>query len=231
MLDYLAAGWGWQFLKAIGTSLTVAAFSFSLSMLIGVLGTLLSRSGLRGSAAVVNLYTYIFRSLPDILLLILIFYSIDGFLQKLLILLPGMGSAKISPYVPAIASTSIVLGAYATELFKAGWAGIPRGQYEACWALGLTRLKALILIILPQVYRKIIPHLGSLCLISMKETALLSIIGIPDIVRTASLGARSTGSPFTFYGIGIVIFVMFAVTVSRLFSWLEQRARQSAAGL
>ncbi|MCP1200536.1 ABC transporter permease subunit [Notoacmeibacter sp. MSK16QG-6] len=228
MLDYLTSGWGLQFLRAIGTSLTVAALSFVFCILIGILCTLLSRNDFRGSASLVNLYTYVFRSLPDILLLILIFYSLDGAIQSLLNRLPGSSDIRLNAYVPAIMSTSIVLGAYATELFKAGWADIPKGQFEAGQALGFTRVQSLVLVILPQVYRKIIPHLGSLSLISMKETALLSVIGIPDIVRTASIGARSTGSPFVFYGIAIAIFVIFAILCSRVFAYLESRARAGA---
>ncbi len=230
MIDYLASGWGLQFLSAIGTSLTVAALSFLFCVLIGILCTLFARSGFRGSAGLVSLYTYVFRSLPDILLLILIFYTLDGAIQALLRLMPGMSGVRLSAYVPAVISTSIVLGAYATELFRAGWADIPQGQHEAGRSLGFTTLQSLALIILPQVYRKIIPHLGSLCLISLKETALLSIIGIPDIVRTASLGARSTGSPFVFYGIAIAIFVIFAILCSRIFAHLEHRVRHDRAG-
>ena len=76
-----------------------------------------------------------------------------------------------------------------------------------------------------------IPHLSSLWLISMKETALLSIIGISDIVRIASLGARSTGAPFTFYGIAIAIFIVFAFLSAKLFHRLERRSRQSIGGV
>ncbi len=230
LIDYLMSGWGLQFLSAIGTSLTVAALSFVFCIVIGILCTLFARSGFRGSVALVNLYTYIFRSLPDILLLILIFYTLDGAIQALMRLVPGMADVRLSAYVPAVMSTSIVLGAYATELFRAGWADIPLGQHEAGRSLGFSPFQTLALIILPQVYRKIIPHLGSLCLISMKETALLSIIGIPDIVRTASIGARSTGSPFIFYGIAIAIFVTFAILCSRIFAHLERSARQGWAG-
>lgn len=231
MLEYLEAGWGWQFARAFGVSLMVAIFSFAFSMLIGIVLTIFARSPLKGAAFVVRLYTYIFRSLPDILLLILIFYTADGMLNSLLSIIPGMSHIKVSPLVPGIMSTSIVLGAYSTELFKAGWADIPAGQHEAGRALGFSGLQSLGLIILPQVYRKMIPHLSSLWLISMKETALLSIIGISDIVRIASLGARSTGAPFTFYGIAIAIFIVFAFVSAKLFHRLERRSRQSMGGV
>ncbi|NKC23319.1 hypothetical protein HED50_21710 [Ochrobactrum oryzae] len=120
MLEYLEAGWGWQFARAFGVSLMVAIFSFAFSMLIGIVLTIFARSPLKGAAFVVRLYTYIFRSLPDILLLILIFYTADGMLNSLLSIIPGMSHIKVSPLVPGIMSTSIVLGAYSTELFKAG---------------------------------------------------------------------------------------------------------------
>lgn len=231
MLGYLAAGWGWQFANAFGISILAAISSFFFSMLIGIGLTLFSRAPIPGSRAIVNSYTYVFRSLPDILLLLLIFYTLDGVFQAALSAFSGGASIRLSPLVPAIMSTSIVLGAYATELFKAGWADIPAGQHEAGQALGLTRLQALVLVILPQVYSKIIPHLGALWLISMKETALLSIIGISDIVRVASIGARSTGAPFVFYGIGIIIFVVFAAVSARVFKHLERRSQVTAGGI
>ena len=227
MLDFLVAGWGWQFAKAFGVSITAATFSYVFSLLIGISCTLFSRSRLRLAPAIVNVYTYVFRSLPDILLLILIFYTIDGLLQSLLEHISGGARVRLSPLLPAIISTSIVLGAYATELFRAGWSDIPQGQHEAGQALGLSKFQSIILVILPQVFRKIIPHLGALWLIAMKETALLSIIGISDIVRVTSLGARSTHSPFTFYGMGIAIFVLFAIVSSRAFKYLEGKSRQS----
>jgi len=231
MLEYLNAGWGWQFAKGLGASLFVAFSSFLLSILIGICCTLVARSGFRASRHLVNLYTYAFRSLPDVLLLILIFYSLDGALASVLQLLPATGQVKISPFLPAILSAAIVLGAYATEVFRAGWADIAPGQHEAGHSLGLSRLQSFGLIILPQVYHKIIPYLGVLLLISMKETALLSIVGIPDIVRTASIGARSTGAPFVFYGVAIAVFVAFAILTSALFKRLEGRSRQYMGGI
>jgi polar amino acid transport system permease protein/octopine/nopaline transport system permease protein len=152
MLGYLAAGWGWQFANAFGISILAAISSFFFSMLIGIGLTLFSRAPIPGSRAIVNSYTYVFRSLPDILLLLLIFYTLDGVFQAALSAFSGGASIRLSPLVPAIMSTSIVLGAYATELFKAGWADIPAGQHEAGQALGLTRLQSLLLVILPQVH-------------------------------------------------------------------------------
>jgi polar amino acid transport system permease protein/octopine/nopaline transport system permease protein len=227
MLEYLEAGWGWQFARAFGVSLTVAVLSFAFCILIGIGLTITARSRLWGAAAIIKLYTYIFRSLPDILLLLLIFYTADGIINGALATIPGMSHLTVNPLVPGIMSTSIVLGAYSTELFKASWADIPPGQNEAGRALGFSAFQSLALIILPQVYRKMIPYLSSLWLISMKETALLSIIGISDIVRTASIGARSTGAPFTFYGIAIAIFIVFAFASAKLFHRLEKRSRRS----
>jgi polar amino acid transport system permease protein/octopine/nopaline transport system permease protein len=227
MLEHLGNGWGSQFAKALGLSIGVAVFSFIFSIVIGILLTLFSRTRIPGAAALVNVYTYVFRSLPDILLLILIFYTVDGALNGFLNLLPGMSHVTVSPLVPGIVSTSIVLGAYSTELFKAGWADIPPGQSEAGRSLGFTAFQTLALIVLPQVYRKMIPHLSSLWLISMKETALLSIIGISDVVRVASIGARSTGSPIGFYGVAILIFIVFAFVSSKLFYRLEKRSRSA----
>lgn len=227
MLEYLEAVWGWQFARAFGISLTVAVFSFAFSIVIGITLAILTNSRIWGAAFIIKVYTYVFRSLPDILLLILIFYTADGIINGVLSIIPAMAHIKVSPLVPGILSTSIVLGAYSTELFKAGWADIPAGQHEAGRALGFSGLQSLGLIILPQVYRKMIPHLSSLWLISMKETALLSIIGISDIVRIASIGARSTGAPFTFYGMAILMFIIFAFLSAKLFDRLEKRARQS----
>lgn len=231
MLSYLEQGWGHQFVNAFGMSFSIAVISFIFSIIIGINATLLATSRIRFAAAIVKFYTYLFRSLPGILLLLLIFYTADSLIQSLLQFLTETTDVNVSPVVPAVLSTSIVLGAYATELFKAGWADITAGQHEAGRALGFTRFQSLALIILPQIYRKVLPHLGSLWLISMKETALLSIIGIPDIVRIASLGARSTGAPFTFYGIAITIFIAFAFASSRVFSYLEGRSHRSMGAI
>ncbi|KSV66852.1 hypothetical protein N183_32870 [Sinorhizobium sp. Sb3] len=231
MLEYLSSGWGLQFMRAFATSITAAVFSFSLSILIGIALSLWAGSRFKGASTLVKTYTYIFRSLPDILLLILLFYSIDGFIQSAVKFAFGTPDIRISPLVPGIIATSIVLGAYSTELLKAGWAEIPAGQNEAARSLGLSGLQSLLLITMPQVYRKMIPHFGSLWLISMKETALLSVIGISDVVRTASLGARSTGAPFTFYGIAIFIFIAFAVASSKVFRRLEIKSRRTAGAV
>jgi len=230
MHEYISSGWIWQFARAFGTSLTAATLSYGFSIAIGIALSLWSASRFFGAPTLVKTYTYVFRSLPDVLLLILLFYSIDSVIQALVKFVTGAPSFRVSPLVPGILSTAIVLGAYSTELFKAGWADIPKSQHEAARSLGLSGIQSVLLVILPQVYRKMIPHLGSLWLVSMKETALLSIIGIPDIVRTASLAARSTGKPFTFYGIAILLFILFAFASSKLFHRLERSSRRAMGG-
>ena len=110
---------------------------------------------------------------------------------------------------------------------QSAFKAIPRGQYEGGYALGLHHGQTMRLVILPQMIRIALPGLGNLWMILLKDTALVSAIGLPDILRQTGIAAKVTKQAFFFYGLACILFLVLAILSSFIFSWIENRARRA----
>jgi len=117
----------------------------------------------------------------------------------------------------------VVFAAYASEVFVAAFTAIPRGQYEGAAALGLGRRQTLRLVILPQLIRVALPGLSNLWLILLKETSLVSVIGLSDLLRQSSIAARVSRQAFLFYLIACLIYLALAMLSSIAFNRIERK--------
>jgi len=117
-----------------------------------------------------------------------------------------------------------VFSSYASEVFLSAFRAIPHGQYEGGYALGLSRWQTLRLVVLPQLVRIALPGLSNLWLILLKDTALVSVIGLSDIIRQTSIAARVTKQAFLFFGIACLIYLALAILSSFAFAAIERWA-------
>ena len=130
---------------------------------------------------------------------------------------------QINPFLAGTITIGFIFGAYMTETFRGAILAVPRGQIEAAYAYGMTRLQMFIRILLPQMIRHAIPGFGNNWLVMVKTTALVSIIGLDDMVRKAALAAWATRMPFTFYVVvAINYLIITSISVTAL-KWLEDR--------
>lgn len=226
MLDL--QGYEASILKGALLTIEVAVLSLLLAMLLGMLGALAKMAPYRWARAIATLYTTIIRGIPDLVLMMLIFFGgqillnnglswFNEFINQWLTArdpnhewvayLPDY--VDISPFVAGVLTIGFIFGAYMAETFRGAILAVDKGELEAAKAYGMSAAMSFRRILLPQMIRHAIPGFGNNWLVLLKTTALVSIIGLEDMVRISSLAAGSTKMPFTFYMAVAIIFLFF----------------------
>jgi len=222
LLAFSPPGWGATLLAGLANSLIIALGAYSLGLVIGLCGAFGKLYGGEVIKDVLGIYTTIVRAVPELVLILFLFYAFTGMLNGLL-LDWGYDRVVISPLLTGIAVLAVVQGAYSTEVLRGAILAVPKGQAEAALAYALPRRLVLWRIVLPQMIRHAIPGFSNNWLIMLKASALVSIIGLDDMVHRAGLAAASTRSPFTFYVAVALIYLALTTVSIFLLSRLEAR--------
>ncbi|WP_421781777.1 ABC transporter permease [Kiloniella litopenaei] len=220
------AGWAQQFGRALVTTCLLAICGFVLALVLGSLGAVAQVRGGCISRYISIAYVECVRGIPEILLILFIYYG-GGALITTFAKLLGYGSrVDFDAFTAGILALGFVSGGFAVEILRAAWGAVPRGQSECAAALGLRPVKAFVLVIAPQMLRIALPPLGNLWVTTVKETALISVIGLSDMVRIANVGAGATGQPFVFYAVVGLLFLALAHVSNLVISHVEMRQRR-----
>lgn len=203
-------------LEGLRITLSVALVSLAVACVFGLLGAVAKLSASPVLRAVAGAYTTVIRALPDLLLMLIVFYGGQIMLNRLAAS-QGWGYLDVNAFVAGTVTLGFVFGAYLTETFRGAILAIPRGQAEAGHAIGMTRGQVLRDIVIPQMIRHAIPGFTNNWLVLLKATALVSIIGLDDMVHRASLASAATREPFTFYAlIGAIYLAVTTVSILAL---------------
>jgi polar amino acid transport system permease protein len=203
-------------LRGLRNTLILSFFSILCGALLGLFVCLVRLYALRPLRLVAIVYIDIFRAMPMLVILILIYYA-----------LPFLG-VRFSSWTSAILAFSLVMGAYSAEVFRAGVEGVPRGQFEASAALGLPFLLTLRRVILPQAMRAIIPPMTGNCVSMFKDTSLASTVALPELLNEATNSQALYANPSPLI-MAAIIYVIFLWPMVRLVSVMEQRLKASRA--
>lgn len=225
MFDLLSLGpngWGDEILAGIWVTLSLAIATLPLGLAIGFFIALAKNSEEASLRNAANIYTTIFRGLPELLTLFIIFYGLPLVIRQVQGLFVEDPQLAINSFVAGMIALGVVFSSYASEVFLSAFKGIPQGQYEAGKALGLKRLQTMRLIIIPQLIRLALPGLSNLWLVLLKDTALVSVIGLSDILRQTQIAARVTKEPFLFFGTACLIYLIFSIISSIGLSKIER---------
>ncbi len=209
-------------LEGLRSTLLFSAASLSMACLFGLIGAGAKLSNSRVANVLADAYTTLIRGLPELVLLLLIFYGGQIMINKLADR-AGLGYIDINPFIAGTLTLGFIFGAYLTETFRGAILAIPRGQMEAGRAYGMSRSLILRRIILPQMVRHAIPGFTNNWLVMIKATALLSIIGLDDMVHRANLASAATREPFTFYATIAGLYLAVTTVSILLLGWLERR--------
>jgi arginine/ornithine transport system permease protein len=216
-------GYGLSILEGTLLTIEVSLASLAISMLLGILGALAKLSSSRPMQLAAETYTTIIRGIPDLVLMLLIFFGGQVFINQMAPLVGYEDYIDINPFMAGVSTIGFIFGAYMTETFRGAMLAVPRGQIEAAHAYGMRRGQTFMRIMLPQMIRHAIPGFGNNWLVLVKTTALVSIIGLDDMVRKAALAAGATRMPFTFYiVVAINYLIITSISVTAL-KWLENR--------
>jgi arginine/ornithine transport system permease protein len=216
-------GYGPSILEGTLLTIEVSLVSLAVSMLLGILGALSKLSASRPLQAAAQTYTTIIRGIPDLVLMLLVFFGGQVFINQVG---PWVGYDEyidINPFMAGASTIGFIFGAYMTETFRGAILAVPKGQIEAACAYGMTRWQTFTRILMPQMIRHAIPGFGNNWLVLIKTTALVSIIGLDDMVRKASLAAGATRMPFTFYFAVAVNYLVITTVSVYILKWLEKR--------
>ncbi|WP_038172685.1 ABC transporter permease [Vibrio pacinii] len=240
MLDL--QGYEASILKGAVVTIEVALLSLILAMILGMLGALAKMAPYRWARAIATLYTTVIRGIPDLVLMMLIFFGGQILLNNSLYAInetlnEWFASSDpshewtaylpdyidVSPFIAGVLTIGFIFGAYMAETFRGAIMAVDKGELEAAKAYGMSSVMAFRRILLPQMVRHALPGFGNNWLVLLKTTALVSIIGLEDMVRVSSLAAGSTKMPFTFYMAVAIIFLFFTSVSTGFLKIIERK--------
>lgn len=194
-----------------GSLLTVAVSLASLAVatLLGLVGAAAKLSGRGPLVWAGTLYTTVVRGIPELLLLLLIFYGGAIGLNHLAELWGNQEGVDLDPFVAGVLTIGFIYGAYMTETFRGAILAIPRGQMEAAWAFGMGRFQTFRRITLPQMVRYALPSFTNNWLVLIKATALVSLIGLQDMTYLAKQSSAAVREPFAFFLFAAGLYLVF----------------------
>lgn len=221
MLDL--QGYGPALLSGAVLTVEAALASAALAVVLGMLGASAKLSRSRALRALAEVYTTLIRGVPDLVLMLLVFFGGQVLVNQVATLVGYEGYVDVSPFVAGVGTIGFIYGAYMTETFRGAILAVPAGQLEAGHAFGMGRAQVFTQILLPQMIRHALPGIGNNWLVLLKATALLSVLGLDDVLRKAGLAAGATREPFTFYVTVALIYLALTTVSVLVLGWLERR--------
>jgi arginine/ornithine transport system permease protein len=206
-------------LLTVGVSLA----ALLVAIVLGLIGAAAKLSGRPVAVAVATVYTTLVRGIPELVLMLLIFYGGTIGLNNLLEALGSQRTVDINPFAAGVLTIGFIYGAYMTETFRGAILSIPHGQMEAAWAFGMGRLQTFLRITLPQMVRYALPGFTNNWLVLIKATALVSLIGLHEMTYLAKQASSATREPFTFYLFAAGLFLVYTSVSLWALRWLERR--------
>jgi len=229
LLSFGPDGWGDEIASGVIVTVTLALATLPFGLLLGFIMALAKDSTEPALRRAAEIYTTIFRGLPELLTLFIVFYGGQILLRQIAGLFVDRPTIEIGSFGAGMFALGLVFSSYASEVFVSAFKGIEPGQYEAGFALGLTRSQTMRLVILPQLIRLALPALSNLWMILLKDTALVSVIGLADTLRQAGIAARVTKEAFLFFGLACLIYLVLAIISSVFLGSIERWSKRGEA--
>jgi len=229
LLSYGPDGWGDELLAGAWITISIALATVPFGLALGLAVALAKRSRSPILRALSTLYTTIFRGVPELLTLYVIYFGFQMLLQKLWTALGFTSNLEISPFLAGMVALGVVLAAFSAEVWLGALNSIQKGQREAASALGLSKWQAFRLVVFPQLMRVALPGLGNNWMVLLKETSLVSVITLQDTMFIATRANVVTKEPFLFFGVAALIYLVFSVLSTWGFGKLEARANRGHA--
>ncbi|WP_054025221.1 amino acid ABC transporter permease [Bacillus sp. FJAT-28004] len=209
---FLAEYWP-IFLRGALVTLELSFFGVALGTLLGVLFALMRISSFWPIKFIASAYIEIIRGTPMLVQIFIIHFGLTGL------------GINFSPFVSGVVALTINSSAYMAEVFRAGIEAIDKGQAEAARSLGLSKGMALRYIVLPQAFRNMLPAIGNEFIIIIKDSSLISVIGIAELMYNARTVQSVTFSPMEPLLVACALYFIMTFTLSRLLAVLERKLR------
>lgn len=215
----------WVILHGSLLTVGVSLLALLVAVIFGLAGAAAKLSGKPVLVGLATLYSTIIRGIPDLVLMLLVFYGGTIGINTLLEKLGLEATVDIDPFMAGVLTIGFIYGAYMTETFRGAILAIPKGQMEAAWAFGMNRFQTFMRITLPQMVRYALPGFTNNWLVLIKATALVSLIGLQEMTYLAKQASAATRSPFVFFMFTGALFLVY--TSVSLFVLKKVNARYS----
>jgi polar amino acid transport system permease protein len=227
-MDLLAwdpPGWGRNLFYGVISTLQISFLAYALGLIIGLLGARGKLSGGKVTRRLLDWYTTIVRSVPELLLIVILFYTgTQGF--NALLASFGYGPVRVNGFIAAVAVLGVVQGAYSTEVLRGAIKAIPIGQIEAGRAYGMSPFLLFRRITLPAMLPYAIPGLSNLWLNATKDSALISVVGYLELTKITQQAAGGTKWYFTFYAVAAALYLVISLVSLQAFGALDRYVRR-----
>jgi len=228
-LSYGESGWGDELLAGLWITVTLFLSTLPIGLILGFLIALAKRSKNPLLRLFANAYTTVFRGVPELLTLFIIFYGGQMALQWFVELFSDTITVDLNAFFAGMIALGFVFSAYASETFLSALNAVSTGQSEAARALGLGRIRTMQKVVFPQLLRHALPGLSNLSLILQKETALVSILALDELLRHTQLAVGATKEPILFFSVACGLYVVLAFLSSLLIKQLENWTERGQA--
>jgi octopine/nopaline transport system permease protein len=222
LLSFGQGGWGGMLLIGALMTIAVATGAFVAGLVFGALSALAARSKRLPLLSLSLAYTTVVRGIPELLIIYLFFFGSGSIVMAIARRAFGYeGYIEVNAFTIGVVAVGAISGAYSSEVIRGAIASVPQGQLEAAVALGLRRWLVITRILFPQALRIALPGLNNVWQLTLKDTALISVTGLAEIMRSANIAAGVTREPFTFYVAAAVVYLLITWGSSRLFMRAE----------
>jgi His/Glu/Gln/Arg/opine family amino acid ABC transporter permease subunit len=225
LLGWGVKGWSDELARGLLLTIQISVCSYFVAFLLGLLGAGAKLSGSKILYRIGDLYTTLVRAIPELLLIILIYYAGSSALKALLLGIGLVGeNFQVNAFAAVVAALGLIYGAYLTDVLRGAIQAIPKGQVEAARAYGMHAPLRFRRIIFPQMIRFAIPGMGNQWLNITKDSALVSVVGAFELLKNASIAASATKEYLFFYSIAAFIFLCLTIVSMIVLTRVEKRA-------
>lgn len=219
-------GWGDEIMAGLMVTVRLALTTLPVGLLLGFLIAALSLSQNRVGRAVGFGYTTMMRGIPEILTLFIVYNGLGLLVNRIAGAISPGTTIELSPFIAGVIALSLVFAAFAAEVLRGAFQSVPTGQVEAGRAIGMNPRQVFWRVKLPQLWRFALPGLGNLWMNLLKDTALVSVIALDDLMRASKVAVGVTKAPFTFYLVACLIYWVMCLLSEFVLQRMETRANR-----
>lgn len=227
IISFAEGGWGKALLAATLMTIAVAVCGYLLGAIIGVFAAWGKISGGRSVRILADAYTTVLRGIPDLLVIFLIYFGGSALVTSIGRMFGAQGFVGFPNFIAGTIAIAVCCGAHHTEVFRGAFKAVNAGEIEAARSCGMNLWLRFRRIVAPLTFRYSIAGLSNVWLVVLKESALISVVGLTELMRQSQIGAGSTGLPFDFYLVAAVIYLIISSGSSAILHWAQIRAMRS----
>jgi len=222
LLAYGDTGWGDELFFATLMTIAVAMTAIFIGFLLAGIFASFKLSNIRILNLIGSFYTTVFRGVPELLVIYLFFFGSSGAVMYVAKIFGYDGYIEVSAFLTGAISIGIISGAYSTEVFRGAIQSINRGQFEGVRSSRLKKKIYYYKVIIPQMLRLALPNISNVWQITLKDTSLISVTGLVEIMRQSYIAAGSTRDPLFFYSFAAILYLFLTFLSLKLFNNLEK---------